>query len=61
MFAAFGTGVGGFPIDEAARIEVAAVRRHLAAESGLERVVFCMRGGEAAAAFEGALRDRSLS
>jgi len=58
---AFGTGVGGFPIDEAARIEVAAVRRHLAAESGLERVVFCMRGGEAAAAFEGALRDRSLS
>ena len=26
---AFGTGVGGFPLDEAARIEVEEVRRHL--------------------------------
>ena len=34
---AFGTGVGGFPLDEAARIEVEEVRRHLDAGSGLER------------------------
>src|SRR5437764_12475290 len=37
---AFGTGVGGFPIEEAARIEVEEVRRHLGRGSSLERVVF---------------------
>ena len=53
---AFGTGVGGFPLDEAARIEVGAVRDHLAeGGSGLERVVFAVRGAEAVAAFEAAL------
>jgi len=52
---AFGTGVGGFPLAEAARIEVAAVRRHLAGDSGLERVVFCVHGAEARAAFEAQL------
>jgi O-acetyl-ADP-ribose deacetylase (regulator of RNase III) len=56
---AFGTGVGGFPVSEAARIEVEEVRRHLEGESGLERIVFCVRGGEAAAAFEGALTAAS--
>src|SRR3954452_14682431 len=35
---AFGTGVGGFPIDEAAAIEAEEVRRHLDAGSTLERV-----------------------
>jgi O-acetyl-ADP-ribose deacetylase len=52
---AFGTGVGGFSLDEAARIEVEEVRRHLGGESGLERVVFCVRGDEARAAFERAV------
>ena len=52
---AFGTGVGGFPLADAARIEVAAVRRHLAGDSGLERVVFCVHGAEARAAFEAQL------
>jgi O-acetyl-ADP-ribose deacetylase len=52
---AFGTGVGGFPVDEAARIEVEEVRRHLEGESGLERIVFCVFGGEARKAFEEAL------
>ena len=41
---AFGTGVGGFPLDEAARIEVEEVRRHLDSGSGLERVVFAVHG-----------------
>src|SRR5207245_5529677 len=36
---AFGTGVGGFSLDEAARIEIEEVRRHLEGDSGLERVV----------------------
>jgi O-acetyl-ADP-ribose deacetylase len=54
---AFGTGVGGFPLDEAARIEVEEVRRHLEGESGLERVVFAIRGEEAEAAFGAALGE----
>jgi O-acetyl-ADP-ribose deacetylase len=52
---AFGTGVGGFPVDEAARIEVEEVRRHLKSGSALERVVFAVRGCEALAEFERAL------
>jgi O-acetyl-ADP-ribose deacetylase len=52
---AFGTGVGGFPLDEAARIEVEEVRRHLDSGSGLERIVFAVHGEEARRAFEEAL------
>ena len=52
---AFGTGVGGFPLDEAARIEVEEVRRHLSSGSGLDRVMFCVFGKEARNAFEEAL------
>src|SRR5881398_2451481 len=39
---AFGTGVGGFPVDEAARIMVAAARGHRGAS--LERIVFAVHG-----------------
>ena len=49
---AFGTGVGGFPLDEAARIMVGAARRH---RGGLERVVFAVRGDDAERAFREAL------
>jgi O-acetyl-ADP-ribose deacetylase (regulator of RNase III) len=52
---AFGTGVGGFPLDDAARIEAEEVRRHLAAGSGLERVVFAVHGARAREAFERAV------
>jgi O-acetyl-ADP-ribose deacetylase len=53
---AFGTGVGGFPLEEAARIEVEEVRRHLASGGGsLERVVFAVRGPAALDAFRRAL------
>ena len=52
---AFGTGVGGFPVEDAAEIEVEEVRRHLEAGSRLERVVFAVRGEAARAAFERAL------
>jgi O-acetyl-ADP-ribose deacetylase len=52
---AFGTGVGGFPVEDAARIEVEEVRRHLEGPSGLERIVFCVFGPDARAAFEEAL------
>ncbi len=52
---AFGTGVGGFPIEEAARIEVEEVRRHLAEGSTLETIVFAVFGSPARQAFEEAL------
>src|SRR4051794_9572966 len=52
---AFGTGVGGFPLDDAADIEVDEVRRHLASGSRLERVVFAVRGGGAREASQRAL------
>jgi O-acetyl-ADP-ribose deacetylase len=51
---AFGTGVGGFPLEEAARIEVEEVRRHLEGGSGLERVVFAVRGADAERVFTAA-------
>jgi O-acetyl-ADP-ribose deacetylase len=52
---AFGTGVGGFPLEEAARIEVDEVRRHLDTCSQLERIVFAVRGEPARAAFQAAI------
>jgi O-acetyl-ADP-ribose deacetylase (regulator of RNase III) len=53
---AFGTGVGGFSLDEAARIEVDEVFRHRdAGGSAIERVVFAVHGEAARAAFENAL------
>jgi O-acetyl-ADP-ribose deacetylase len=52
---AFGTGVGGFPLSEAAEIEVEEVRRHLDGDSGLQRVVFAVHGDEAEAAFNAAV------
>src|SRR5919205_1556464 len=57
---AFGTGVGGFPLDEAAEIEADEVRRHLDSGSRLERIVFTVRGAEARAAFERAVADAGL-
>jgi O-acetyl-ADP-ribose deacetylase (regulator of RNase III) len=55
---AFGTGVGGFPLQEAARIEVEEVRRHLDQGSSLERIVFAVRGDEAEAAFQAAMSQK---
>ena len=52
---AFGTGVGGFPLEEAARVEVEEVRRHLEKGSALERIVFAVRGESAEAAFRAAI------
>ena len=54
---AFGTGVGGFPVEEAAEIEVDEVRRHFGDGGGVERVVFAVRGDEAHEAFERAAAD----
>ena len=50
---AFGTGVGGFPVGECARIMVGVARDYQ--PGSLERVVFAVFGEEAAEAFRGAL------
>ena len=49
---AFGTGVGGFPLDEAAQLMVGVAREH---DGGLDRIVFAVHGDEAERAFRGAL------
>ena len=43
-FPALGTGVGGFPLDEAARITVETVRDELADSPTVEHVIFALRG-----------------
>ena len=50
---AFGTGVGGFPLDEAARLMVGVVREHQSGSLG--RVVFAVHGDEAERAFRAAV------
>ena len=52
---AFGTGVGGFPLEECAAIMVGAVRAYQ--PSGLERVVFAVYGDDAEEAFRAALGE----
>src|SRR5829696_7377946 len=49
---AFGTGVGGFPLEEAAEVMVGAARDHTGA---LERIVFAVHGEEAERVFHAAL------
>ncbi|MGH2833013.1 MAG: macro domain-containing protein [Solirubrobacteraceae bacterium] len=52
---AFGTGVGRFPLDQAAEIEISELHRHLRSASALERIVICVRGAQALEIFSRAL------
>ena len=54
-FPALGTGVGGFPLEESARITVATVRDELTRSPGIDVVVFALRGAAAYEAFGAAL------
>ena len=54
-FPALGTGVGGFPLDEAARITVETVRDELDRSPTIEHVIFALRGSTAYEAFSVAL------
>jgi O-acetyl-ADP-ribose deacetylase (regulator of RNase III) len=54
-FPALGTGVGGFPLEEAALVTVKAVRDELAQSPTIQHVIFAMRGAAAYQAFESAL------
>jgi O-acetyl-ADP-ribose deacetylase (regulator of RNase III) len=56
-FPAMGTGVGGFPLDEAARVTVRAVRDEIASSPQIDHVTFAMRGAAAYQAFEAALAE----
>jgi O-acetyl-ADP-ribose deacetylase len=49
---AFGTGVGGFPLEEAARVMVGVAREH---SGDLERIIFAVHGEDAERAFRDAL------
>ena len=49
---AFGTGVGGFPLDEAARLMAGVARDH---SGGVERIVFAVHGDDAERAFREAV------
>jgi O-acetyl-ADP-ribose deacetylase (regulator of RNase III) len=54
-FPALGTGLGGFPIEEAARVAVNAVRDELLTPSSIEHVIFALRGAATYQAFADAL------
>ena len=54
-FPALGTGVGGFPLDEAALVTVRAVRDELQKSPTIQHVIFAMRGAAAYEAFEAAI------
>ncbi len=60
-FAAISCGVYGYPLDEAADVALAAVRAWLSSHpgSGIEDIIFVLRGAAVMAAFRGAL-DRIL-
>jgi O-acetyl-ADP-ribose deacetylase len=51
---AFGTGVGGFPLDEAARVMVGVARAH---DGLLQRIVFAVHGDAAEQAFRNVLAE----
>lgn len=54
-FPALGTGVGGFPLDEAARVMVETVREELPGCPTIEHVILALRGQAAYDAFAAAL------
>jgi O-acetyl-ADP-ribose deacetylase (regulator of RNase III) len=58
-FPALGTGVGGFPLDECARIMLGQVLEYSAGKTGLERVVFALYDQTAYEAFKRELEAQS--
>ncbi len=50
-FPALGTGVGGFPLEECARIMLGAVTEYGKSQTGLNRVMFILRDAAASAVF----------
>jgi len=59
-FPALGSGVGGFPLEEGARITVMTVRDELPASPTVVHVVFALRGAAAYQAFSQALQEATV-
>ena len=57
-FPALGTGVGGFPLDECARIMLDAVEEHAAGTTTLDQITFVLYDALAYQAFERVWRSR---
>ena len=57
-FPAISCGIYGYPLDEAARVALTAIRSWLAshADHGISDIIFVLRGDDVMAAFEAALR-----
>jgi O-acetyl-ADP-ribose deacetylase (regulator of RNase III) len=56
-FPALGTGVGGFPLEESARITVRTVRDEMTRSPNIEHVTFALRGAAAYEAFQVAISE----
>ncbi len=54
-FPALGTGIGGFPLDDAAEITVRTLREELSESDGIEHVILALRGAAAFQAFARAM------
>ncbi len=59
-FPALGTGVGGFPMDECARIMIGEVRKYSAGKTGLESVIFVLFDQPAYEVFSESLRNSQV-
>jgi O-acetyl-ADP-ribose deacetylase (regulator of RNase III) len=60
-FPALGTGVGGFPLEESARITVETVRDELERSPDIEHVTFALRGAAAYQAFQAAIAESAAA
>jgi O-acetyl-ADP-ribose deacetylase (regulator of RNase III) len=60
-FPALGTGVGGFPLEESARVTVEAVRDELTRSPAIEHVTFALRGAAAYEAFQAAIAQMTAT
>ncbi len=56
-FPALGTGLGGYPLADAAEITVRTLREEVVDETGIEHVILALRGTEAYRAFGRALEE----
>lgn len=55
VFPALGTGVGGFPLEECARLMLSVIREHAKGKTGLENVTFAIWGETACRIFKAEL------
>ena len=60
-FPALGTGVGGFPLEESARITVETVREELEHSPDIDHVTFALRGAAAYEAFQAAIAETAAT